>query len=66
MNSRQRRNQRVFEHEVTLIVDRRDERYLDFDRRLDQAQGWLQWRAKRKQYILGPRLYDRQIGRAHV
>jgi hypothetical protein len=59
MNSRQRRTQRVFEHEVTLVYHE-GERYLEFDRKVDQAKGWLQWRVKRKNYVLGPKLYDRQ------
>lgn len=59
MNSKQRRGQRVFVHEVTIVC-RNGERYFEFDRRVDEAKGWLQWRAKRKQYTLGPKLYDRQ------
>lgn len=59
MNSKQRRSQRVFEHEVTLYC-RGTERYFEFDRKVAEAKGWLQWRAKRKQYILGPKQYDSQ------
>ena len=59
MNSKQRRIQRAFEHEVTLVY-REGERYLEFDRRVEQAKGWLQWRTKRKNYILGPEQHDRQ------
>ena len=58
MNSKQRRGQRVFEHEVTLVCS--NERYFEFDRRCDQAKQWLQWTTKRKNYTMGPRLYDRQ------
>lgn len=60
MNSKQRRGQRVFVHEVTLIAGQRPERYLEFDRRVDQAKQWLQWNTKRKNYTLGPPQYDRQ------
>ena len=60
MNSRQRRNQRVYEHEVTLTVRSDDERYLDFDRRIEAAKGWLQWRTKSRAYILGVKKHDRQ------
>lgn len=51
VNSKQRRGQRVFEHEVTLICQG-NERFIDFDRRLDRAKQWLQWQTKRKNYIL--------------
>lgn len=61
MNSKQRRNQRVFVYEVTLVAgDKGSERYFEFDRRVKEAKGWLQWRAKRKQYTLGPQQWDRQ------
>jgi hypothetical protein len=60
MNSKQRRNQRVFAHEVTLVC-KNDERYFEFERRVDEAKGWLQWRTKRKQYILGQRGYHSQV-----
>jgi len=59
MNSRQRRTQRVFEHEVTLTC-REGERYSEFDRRIDQAKGWLQWRSKRKNYISERKQFARQ------
>ena len=61
MNSKQRRGKRVFVHEVVLHAgSRHGERYFEFDRRVAEAKGWLQWRAKRKHYTLGPRLYDQQ------
>ena len=60
MNSRQRRSERKYEHEVTLTVRSDDLRYLDFDRRVKEAKGWLQWRVKRKMYKLGPALYNSQ------
>jgi hypothetical protein len=61
MNSRQRRNRRVFQHEVTLVAGTvHGERYFEFDRRLDLAKQWLQWTTKRKHYTMGPRIYDRQ------
>lgn len=59
MNSRQRRNQRAFEHEITLVC-RDTERYFEFDRRVLAAKGWLQWTTKRKNYTLGPKGHDRQ------
>lgn len=59
MNSKQRRNQRVFEHEVTIVC-RNNERYFEFDRRVEQAKGWLQWRTKRKNYVIGPATYNTQ------
>ena len=59
MNSKQRRNQRVFEHEVTLVA--RDERYFQFERRVAMAKQWLQWNTKRRNYILGQRSHDRQV-----
>lgn len=63
MNSKQRRGQRVFLHEVTLIAGQgqwKEERYFEFDRRVDQAKQWLQWTTKRKNYTLGRKEYDRQ------
>lgn len=63
MNSKQRRNQRVFEHEVTIHAGAghwTGERWFEFDKRLDQAKQWLQWNTKRKNYTMGPKLYDRQ------
>lgn len=64
MNSKQRRNKRIFEHEVTLVAGSRQgeryERYFEFDRRVEAAKGWLQWTTKRKNYIIGPKQYDRQ------
>lgn len=59
MNSKQRRNKRVFEHDVVLVC-RGGERYFEFDRRLALAKGWLQWTTKRKNYTMGPKQYDRQ------
>ena len=58
MNSKQRRKLRVFTHEVTLVCSN-SERYFEFDRRVEEAKGWLQWRTKRRNYILGPQGYDR-------
>ncbi len=60
MNSKQRRGQRVFVHEVTLVC-KSDERYFEFDRRIEQAKMWLQWRTKRKQYTLGKKQYNNQV-----
>ena len=61
MNSRQRRGSRVFVYEVTLVAGGRPgERYFEFDRRVEQARGWLQWTTKRRNYTLGPKQYDRQ------
>jgi hypothetical protein len=60
MNSKQRRSQRVFVHEVTLVC-KNNERYFEFERRVEEAKGWLQWRTKRKQYTLGQRGYDQQV-----
>ena len=52
MNSSQRRNTRVFEHEITLVC-RDDQRYFEFDRKVALAKGWLQCNTKRRNYILG-------------
>ena len=61
MNSKQRRNQRVFVHEITLVAgSRTGERYFEFDRRVELAKQWLQWTTKRKNYTCGPKKYDRQ------
>lgn len=61
MNSKQRRGGRVFLYEVTLTAsDRPNERYFEFDRRVDLAKGWLQWQTKRKNYTCGPKQYDSQ------
>lgn len=61
MNSKQRRGQRVFVHEVTLFARTiPGERYLDFDRRVELAKGWLQWTTKRKNYTMGPKQYSSQ------
>lgn len=60
MNSKQRRNQRVFEHEVTIVC-RNDERYFEFDRKVETAKQWLQWNTKRKNYMLGRKGHDRQV-----
>jgi hypothetical protein len=60
MNSRQRRNGRVFLHEVTLVAGTQPERYFEFDRRVERAKQWLQWNTKRKNYTMGPRRYDSQ------
>jgi hypothetical protein len=59
MNSKQRRNQRVFEHEVTIVC-RNNERYFEFDRKVEIAKQWLQWNTKRKNYMLGRRCHDKQ------
>ena len=59
MNSRQRRNRRVFEHEVTLRCQDA-EHYFEFDRRVEQARMWLQWRTKRRNYTCGPKTYISQ------
>ena len=59
MNSKHRRNQRVYEHEVTLVCHN-GERYFEFDRKLKQAKMWLQWRTKRKNYVVGPEQFDRR------
>lgn len=60
MNSKQRRNLRVYEHEITLVCQS-SERYFEFERRVEAAKGWLQWRTKRRNYTLGQRGYDRQV-----
>ena len=59
MNSKQRRGQRVFVHEVVLRP-RQGERYFEFDRRTEAARGWLQWNTKRKNYTMMPKQYDHQ------
>jgi len=59
MNSKQRRNKRVFEHEVTLVC--RNERYFQFEQRVSAAKQWLQCNTKRKNYILGRQGYDSQV-----
>ena len=59
MNSSQRRNQRVYEHEVTLIC-KDSERYFEFECRVRDAKSWLQWRTKRRAYLLGVKKHDRQ------
>ncbi len=59
MNAKQRRGERVFVHEVVLVC-KSGERYFEFDRRVNEAKGWLQWRTKRKNYTLGQKGYDRQ------
>lgn len=53
MNSKQRRGQRVFVHEVTLVCHD-GQRYFEYDRRVELAKQWLQWNTKRKNYMLGP------------
>ena len=53
MNSKQRRKQRVFEHEVTMSY-REAETYREFDARVARAKGWLQWNTKSKNYALAP------------
>ena len=60
MNSRQRRSERKYEHEVTLTVRSDDLRYLDFDRRVEAAKGWLNGQVKRKMWKLGPSHYNNQ------
>lgn len=59
MNSKQRRGNRVFVHEVVLRP-KEGERYFEFDLRCDHAKGWLQWQTKRKNYIMGPKTYNSQ------
>lgn len=59
MNSKQRRSQRGFLHEVTLVA-KNTERYFQFDLRVDQAKQWLQWNTKRKNYTILQKQYDRQ------
>jgi hypothetical protein len=59
MNSKQRRNQRVFVYEVTLGA-RDTERYFEFERRVESAKQWLQWTTKRKNYTLGQHSYNHQ------
>ena len=62
MNSKQRRKQRVFEHEITLVCHD-EQHYFEFDRRVEEATDWLQCqtkRDKRKNYILGDRTYKSQ------
>lgn len=59
MNSKQRRSTRVFEHEVTLVCTPQ-ERYFEFDKRVTEAKGWLQWRTKKKNYTMGRKTYDSQ------
>jgi hypothetical protein len=60
MNSRQRRQQRVYEHEITLVCHN-DQRYFEFDRKVELAKGWLQWRTKRRNYVLGAATHRSQI-----
>ena len=59
MNSKQRRQGRVFVHEVTLVA-RSGERYFEFDAKVARAKMWLQWQTKRKNYTLGPLKHDQQ------
>jgi hypothetical protein len=59
MNSRQRRKERVYEHEVT-IHPKDGDRYFEFDETIKQAKMWLQWRTKRKNYIIVPNQYRYQ------
>jgi hypothetical protein len=69
MNSKQRRHERVFAHEVTLVAGRGAnlsdavENYYAFEQRCDQAKGWLQWQTKRKNYFVGTRQFDHQTFR---
>lgn len=61
MNSKQRRNTRVFVHEVTLTAgDRPNENYYRFDQRVANAKGWLQWQAKRKAWTASHKTYNSQ------
>lgn len=60
MNSKQRRGQRVFVHEIVLRP-RQGERYFEFDQRIEAAKGWLQWNAKRKNYTSNPKQFDSQV-----
>ena len=59
MNSKQRRAQRVFAHEIVLLP-KSGERYFEFDRRIELAKGWLQWQTKRKNYALGEKTHMSQ------
>jgi hypothetical protein len=59
MNSKQRRNNRVFVHEVTLYAETDDVWINDFDEKVAEAKGWLQWRTKRKNWTTGPTQWNR-------
>lgn len=59
MSSAPRRPQRVIYHEVTITADK-FENYYRFDQHIEQARMWLQWREKRKNYIVGPATYKSQ------
>jgi hypothetical protein len=59
MNSKQRRHKRVFEHEVTIHA-KSNEPYFEYDQKVEKAKMWLQWRTKRKNYVLGTRSYQSQ------
>jgi hypothetical protein len=59
MNSSQRRKQRVYEHEVTLHANI-DEPYFKYDQKIKEAKMWLQWRTKRKNYIIMTNTYNYQ------
>ena len=48
MNSKQRRNQRTI-HRVQIEM-RDNERLSEYQRRCDNAMGWLQWQTKRKNW----------------
>lgn len=58
MNSKQRRGQRVFVHEVKIQLNS-TERLSEFDQRLSNAKGWLQWRTKRKNWTI---VYNNSLG----
>jgi hypothetical protein len=59
MNSHQRRGQRVFVHEITIHAQP-DQPYFRFDFKVEQARQWLQWNAKRRNYIVCPKLFNKQ------
>lgn len=56
MNAQQRRQRarmlKAFEHSVVLEASD-NERYFQYDDRVQLAKGWLQWQTKRKHWTLG-------------
>lgn len=57
MNSKQRRNQRVFDQ--TVVIRRRDgELYDQFFDRVKLAKSWLQWTTKRKNWSASRASWD--------
>jgi hypothetical protein len=60
VNSRQRRHLRVFRHEVTLIAGshKPQERYFEFEHRLERAETWLRHVTKSKNYLILPWTID--------